>query len=168
VRSALGIRANDAVWDVMIALDYHLQLYSAVPKQLAAEKDKLVRELGVLLESVGGRATGAPTTWASRGGGKSVAWPWRGQGALLVAGTQVAHPHRLPSARREARESRALPLETTDAFGLGPSKCGNRSSPRWSTRHVPPKRAFASVSGRSPRLLRYGWFASFVARANAS
>jgi len=85
VRNALGIRANDAVWDVMIALDYHLQLYSAVPKQLAAEREKLVAELGTLLESVGGRTTGAPKTWELRGGGKSAAWPWRGQVALLAA-----------------------------------------------------------------------------------
>ena len=62
VRTALGIRANDAVWDVMIALDYHLQLYSAVPKQLAAERQKLVAELGAL-QAVGGRGTGAPETW---------------------------------------------------------------------------------------------------------
>jgi hypothetical protein len=85
VRSALGIRANDAVWDVMIALDYHLQLYSAVPKQLAAEREKLVRELGALLASVGGNANATPPTWPLRGGGKSGAWPGRGQLALLAA-----------------------------------------------------------------------------------
>ena len=53
VRNALGIRANDAVWDVMIALDYHLQLYSAVPKQLAAEREKLVAELDAVARGVG-------------------------------------------------------------------------------------------------------------------
>jgi hypothetical protein len=84
VRTALGIRANDAVWDVMIALDYHLQLYSAVPKQLAAERQKLVAELGAL-QAVGGRGTGAPETWELRGGGKPGAWSWRGQAALLAA-----------------------------------------------------------------------------------
>ena len=84
VRTALGIRANDAVWDVMIALDYHLQLYSAVPKQLAAERQKLVAELGAL-QAVGGRGTGAPETWELRGGGKPGAWSWRRQTALLAA-----------------------------------------------------------------------------------
>ena len=36
VRDALGIRSTDAVWDIMIALDYHLQLYADVPGVLAA------------------------------------------------------------------------------------------------------------------------------------
>jgi hypothetical protein len=85
VRNALGIRANDAVWDVMIALDYHLQLYSAVPNQLAAEREKLVAELGALLESVGGQENGAAKVGAFRGGRKSPLWPWRGQAALLAA-----------------------------------------------------------------------------------
>ena len=85
VRSALGIRANDAVWDVMIALDYHLQLYSAVPKQLAAEREKLVTELGALLASVGGRENGAPKVGALRDGWKRPVWPWCGPAALLAA-----------------------------------------------------------------------------------
>ena len=84
VRTALGIRTNDAVWDVMIALDYHLQLYSAVPKQLAVEREKLVAELGALLESVGGRGTGAPKTWEHRGARSSAAWSWRGHASLLA------------------------------------------------------------------------------------
>jgi hypothetical protein len=49
VRKALGIRPNDAVWDVMIALDYHLQLYSAVPRELEAQGKRLVADLGSLL-----------------------------------------------------------------------------------------------------------------------
>ncbi len=85
VRTALGIRANDAVWDVMIALDYHLQLYSAVPKQLAAEREKLVAELGALLESVGGSANGTPKVGALRGGRKGPVWAWWGPAALLCA-----------------------------------------------------------------------------------
>ncbi len=85
VRTALGIRANDAVWDVMIALDYHLQLYSAVPKQLAAERQKLVAELGALVAPVGERGTGASKPWELRGDRKPSPWPWRGQGALLAA-----------------------------------------------------------------------------------
>jgi hypothetical protein len=85
VRNALGIRANDAVWDVMIALDYHLQLYSAVPKQLAAEREKLVADVGALLQSVDGRRSGAPNTWGLHGGRNSAAWPWGGQVALLAA-----------------------------------------------------------------------------------
>ena len=85
VRNALGIRANDAVWDVMIALDYHLQLYSAVPKQLAAEREKLVAELGALLESAGGRENGARKIGSLRGRPKSPVWPWCGQAAVLAA-----------------------------------------------------------------------------------
>jgi hypothetical protein len=85
VRSALGIRANDAVWDVMIALDYHLQLYSAVPKQLAAERERLVAELGALQASLGDGATSVAKTWSLRGGGQPAAWPWRGQLALFAA-----------------------------------------------------------------------------------
>ena len=37
VRDALGIRSSDAVWDIMIALDYHLQLYAAVPDKIAEQ-----------------------------------------------------------------------------------------------------------------------------------
>ena len=85
VRTALGIRANDAVWDVMIALDYHLQLYSAVPKQLAAEREKLVAQLGVLQASLSERGSGVAKTWGLRGGAKPAAWPWRGQLALFAA-----------------------------------------------------------------------------------
>jgi hypothetical protein len=33
LRGALRISPNDAVWDIMIALDYHLQLYNAVPRK---------------------------------------------------------------------------------------------------------------------------------------
>jgi hypothetical protein len=32
VRDALGIRSADAIWDVMIALDYHLQLALPPPR----------------------------------------------------------------------------------------------------------------------------------------
>jgi hypothetical protein len=71
--------------DVMIALDYHLQLYSAVPKQVAAEREQLVRELRALLKSVGGRATGAAAAGAIRGGNKSIGRPWRGQLTLLAS-----------------------------------------------------------------------------------
>ena len=85
VRTALGIRANDAVWDVMIALDYHLQLYSAVPKQLAAEREKLVADLRALQASLGERGSGVATTWEPRGGGKPAPWAWRGQAGLLAA-----------------------------------------------------------------------------------
>jgi hypothetical protein len=86
VRSALGIRANDAVWDVMIALDYHLQLYSAVPKQLASEREKLVAELGALVDSLGGEENHARRKiGAIRGGRKPQAWHFSGQPALLAA-----------------------------------------------------------------------------------
>lgn len=85
VRKALGIRANDAVWDVMIALDYHLQLYSAVPKQLAAEREKLVAELGALIESGGAKEDGAPNLRSIRGRRRSRGWPSFGQAALLGA-----------------------------------------------------------------------------------
>ena len=52
LRTALGISPNDAVWDVMIALDYHLQLYNAVPKEIAREADKAVVELRGLVSAV--------------------------------------------------------------------------------------------------------------------
>src|SRR6267142_3787741 len=52
LRTALGISHNDAVWDVMIALDYHLQLYNAVPKEIAREADKAVVELRGLVSAV--------------------------------------------------------------------------------------------------------------------
>ena len=81
VRTALGIRANDAVWDVMIALDYHLQLYSAVPKQLAAEREKLVAELGALRASVGAkrdrRAEDVGGSWRWEAGRVVLAWAGR-------------------------------------------------------------------------------------------
>jgi hypothetical protein len=51
-RAALRISPNDAVWDVMIALDYHLQLYDAVPKENARETDKAVVELCGLVDAV--------------------------------------------------------------------------------------------------------------------
>ena len=50
VRAALGIAPNDAVWDVMIALDYHLQLYAQLPRQIADETDKAAARLRALLE----------------------------------------------------------------------------------------------------------------------
>jgi hypothetical protein len=52
LRTALRISPNDAVWDVMIALDYHLQLYNAVPKEIARESDKAVVELRGLVDAV--------------------------------------------------------------------------------------------------------------------
>ena len=45
VREALGIRSADAIWEVMIALDYHLQLYTAIPDKIGAETRKAVDEL---------------------------------------------------------------------------------------------------------------------------
>ena len=52
LRAALRISPNDAVRDVMIALDYHLQLYNAVPKEIARETDKAVLELRGLVDAV--------------------------------------------------------------------------------------------------------------------
>jgi hypothetical protein len=45
IRDALGIRSADAIWEVMIALDYHLQLYTAIPDKIAGETRKAVDEL---------------------------------------------------------------------------------------------------------------------------
>jgi len=45
VRDALGIRSADAIWEVMIALDYHLQLYTAIPDKIGAETRKAIDEL---------------------------------------------------------------------------------------------------------------------------
>jgi hypothetical protein len=90
VRNALGIRANDAVWDVMIALDYHLQLYAAVPKQLAAEREKLVAELDAVARGLGREERGAgrmpvPNRGALQSG------PWLSIGQVMAPGaTAVA------------------------------------------------------------------------------
>ena len=89
VRNALGIRANDAVWDVMIALDYHLQLYSAVPKQLAAEREKLVAELDSVARALGREERGPGRNGApNRRGHRSQAWLPVGQ-ALALGATAV-------------------------------------------------------------------------------
>lgn len=45
VRDALGIRSADAIWEVMIALDYHLQLYTAIPDKIGDATRKAVDEL---------------------------------------------------------------------------------------------------------------------------
>ena len=45
VRDALRIRSADAIWEVMIALDYHLQLYTAIPDKIGAETRKAIDEL---------------------------------------------------------------------------------------------------------------------------
>jgi hypothetical protein len=45
VREALGIHPNDALWDVLIALDYHQQLYSAMPKKIAESIEGSLGEL---------------------------------------------------------------------------------------------------------------------------
>lgn len=50
VRDALGIRSADAIWEVMIALDYHLQLYTAIPDKISAETRKAVHDLRTLVE----------------------------------------------------------------------------------------------------------------------
>lgn len=90
VRNALGIRANDAVWDVMIALDYHLQLYSAVPKQLAAEREKLVAELDAVARGVGREERGpGRMTAPNRATYRSGAWLSVAQ-ALALGATAVA------------------------------------------------------------------------------
>jgi hypothetical protein len=49
IRDALGIRSADAIWEVMIALDYHLQLYTAIPDRIAGETRKAVDELKKLV-----------------------------------------------------------------------------------------------------------------------
>jgi hypothetical protein len=50
VRDALGIRSTDAVWDIMIALDYHLQLYAAVPDKIAEQSRVAAVEFGRIVE----------------------------------------------------------------------------------------------------------------------
>jgi hypothetical protein len=69
----------------MIALDYHLQLYSAVPKQLAAEREKMMAELRGLAQPVGGKESGSPAVGWIRRGGRSRWWPSLRQAALLGA-----------------------------------------------------------------------------------
>ena len=90
VRNALGIRANDAVWDVMIALDYHLQLYSAVPKQLAAEREKLVAELDAVAQALG-REDRGPRRVTAPNGAAHRSWAWLPVGQVTALGaTAVA------------------------------------------------------------------------------
>jgi hypothetical protein len=50
VPDALGIRSTDTVWDIMIALDYHVQLYAAVPDKLAEQTRLAAAELGRIVE----------------------------------------------------------------------------------------------------------------------
>jgi hypothetical protein len=86
LRKALGIRANDAVWDVMIALDHHLQLYSAIPKELAKERETLVADLRAIAGK-GDRddATTTGSRWHSRGRWTSQALSFCGQSTVAVA-----------------------------------------------------------------------------------
>jgi hypothetical protein len=50
VKDALGIRSADAIWEVMVALDYHLQLYTTIPEKIAGETRKAVDELRSLVD----------------------------------------------------------------------------------------------------------------------
>jgi hypothetical protein len=86
VRKALGIRSTDAVWDVMIALDHHVQLYSAIPKELAKERETLVAELRAIVGN-GNRAEGVTRgrTWHAGGGWTSEALSFCGQSTAAVA-----------------------------------------------------------------------------------
>jgi hypothetical protein len=79
IRKALGIRANDAVWDVMIAMDYHLQLYAAVPRELAAQRQKMVSELRSITDGRGQESRRAA------GGPLSRLWPFCGESAVRGA-----------------------------------------------------------------------------------
>ena len=55
VRNALGIRSSDAIWEVMIALDYHLQLYTAIPDKIRSETRRAVEDLRKLVDGQRGR-----------------------------------------------------------------------------------------------------------------
>ncbi len=110
VRDALGIRSTDAVWDIMIALDYHLQLYAAVPDKIAEQTRSAAVQLGRIVEGarrnerigVGGivasgdTAAGSPTSIAALGA-VAVAY-----GALCVAAGYLTAERGLPpwGARR--------------------------------------------------------------------
>ncbi len=41
VKDALGLDANDSLWLILIALDYHRTLYEEIPKQLAGASQPL-------------------------------------------------------------------------------------------------------------------------------
>ncbi len=41
VKDALGLDANDSLWLVLVALDYHRTLYEEIPKQLAGASEPL-------------------------------------------------------------------------------------------------------------------------------
>ncbi len=60
VRIALGIRSSDAIWEVMIALDYHLQLYTAIPDKIGSETRKAVDDLRKLVAGQRGGRRHAP------------------------------------------------------------------------------------------------------------
>jgi hypothetical protein len=84
IRKALRIRSTDAVWDVMIALDHHVQLYSAIPKELAKERQALVAELRAIVGTSDRGATSAGARYA-RGGWTSHALSFCGQSTAAVA-----------------------------------------------------------------------------------
>ncbi len=81
VRDALGIRSADAIWDVMIALDYHLQLYTVIPEKIGAETRKAIGEL---------RRLGAgPSSGRSRAPSISATATWNPQLAAFVGAIGV-------------------------------------------------------------------------------
>jgi hypothetical protein len=45
VKETLGIRDHDALWEVMIALQYHLHLYKEVPKNIQNRSDEITQRL---------------------------------------------------------------------------------------------------------------------------
>lgn len=45
VKETLGIRDHDALWEVMIALQYHLHLYKEVPENIQNRSDEITQRL---------------------------------------------------------------------------------------------------------------------------
>lgn len=102
VRNALGIRSSDAIWEVMIALDYHLQLYTAIPDKIGGETHKAVDELRKLVEGQrrGRRHDPAmaptPTRLASAAGAFAAASAVALGGICVAAGYLMAERGRPP------------------------------------------------------------------------
>ncbi len=45
VKETLGIRDHDALWEVMVALQYHLHLYEEVPKNIQSRANEITQRL---------------------------------------------------------------------------------------------------------------------------
>jgi hypothetical protein len=101
VKDALGIRSADAIWEVMIALDYHLQLYTTIPDKIAGETRKAVDELRSLVDGRRGRRhdpsiSVPPSAWSPAGAAVLGAVAVAFGGICVAAGYLMAERGRPP------------------------------------------------------------------------